>query len=465
MHYKSFSITSILFLNFSILGHASNFATVEDKDTQQFLQSMRKYDDQYTKLDKYSLINIVTDSNKKIEEIINNVNYIRKNTKDTDLNNNIISYLANELEGINYTYSDATGEWNGTSKSKFTRNCEGKNTCVQQAPIYRTDMFDCFTLVNLIIAILNSNNLNEFKENIIKTSYGAYYSKLSLKNKFLLTTISYFNRNHFTIPDWTNINAKYNFIENYTDPINGEQQIKLRSTLTRSKWFTFNIDEPAILASKIRVFNDELGKSALNYFKIKDKPNSLQSILNQNADFISENVTINYIPTSIAIQNIDELPTPSVIGIVRDPIKWDIKNLIGTEYTVSHVGVAYKKVFNKNELIYRNIICSAKDGENPRDCNVINYKCGEGEFNIDKNNKCQITMLLNASSAYPDNYYFYAKSDNTFACTKDKPTDTDITSTCNRILSLPLKSYLEKNQIIPSVLGIHIEKMKLDKMN
>ncbi|MBX9838642.1 MAG: DUF1460 domain-containing protein [Silvanigrellaceae bacterium] len=370
----------------------------------------------------------------------------------------MINYLADRLDGINYTYSDATGEWNGTANSISNIDCEGQNTCVQEDPIYRTDIFDCFTLVNLIIAVLNSNNLSEFKENIVKTSYGAYYLT---ENKNLLTTISYFNRNHFTIPDWTNVNAKYGFISNFADPINENQQINLKSTLTRSNWFIFNLDNPdksdKILASEIRVFNDELGNSALKYFKDPDQPDSLQSILDKNPDFKSTQVITNYIPTKVAIDNIETIPTPSVVGIVRDPVKWNIKKLIGTEYTLSHVGIAYKKTFDKDQFIYRDMVCSTKRGDNPRDCKVTNNTCGDGEFKLDKNNQCKIIMLLNATSAYPDDYYFYAKSDNMYACTKDRPSGSNIITTCNRVMSLPLKSYLEKNQNISSVLGIHVE--------
>ena len=465
MLYKSLNLTSIFFLILSTQSCSANKNEIEDKDTQQFLHSIEDSDKKYTILDKNELIKNISESNLKIIKLIHNVSRLKKEHEKSgyskiESNENIIRYLAKELDGINYSYTYATGEWNGTSNSKINISCEGKNTCVQQTPVYRTDTVDCFTLVNLIIAILNSNNLNEFKKNIVKISYGAYYSTLNEEKRNELTTISFFNRNHFTIPDWTNINEKNGFISNFTNPINGTQQVDLKSTITRSNWFFFNLNDPLKrdkeLASKITVFNDNLGESALKYFNANNIK-SLQSILDKNKSFELEDVITNYIPTSLSIHHIDEIPTPSVVGIVRDPTKWNIKNLIGTEYTISHVGIAYKEIFNHGDLIYRDMVCSAKDGDNPRNCNVNNYLCGENNYKTDTNNQCKVTMLLNATRAYPDYYFYYAKNDGTYACTKDKPNDTTIVSTCNRAMSIPLKAYMEKNQEISSVLGIHVE--------
>lgn len=200
------------------------------------------------------------------------------------------------------------------------------------------------------------------------------------------------------------------------------------------------------------MFNDNLGTSAVNYFLGTQNTTSIKSIIEINPTFISQEVDTNYIPTETALENIDDLPTPSVVGIVRDPIKWNIKNLIGSDLTISHVGIIYKKTFKKNEVIYRDMSCSAKDGDNPRNCVVKNYKCEEDQ--------CKKTMFLNATSSYPDDYYFYPVGiEGEFACTKNKQEGSQINSTCNRVMSIPLEVTLEKYKSIKSAVGIHLEKI------
>lgn len=160
------SITGILFPVFILFACSKN--SVEDKDLGNFVTKPSSSEKPYTIIEKNDLAHIVSESDKKIIEIINQVNSLRKQYQDEELpkdkaNNKLIRFLSSTLDGINYTYTDATGEWNGSANALPEVDCIGSITCVQQAPVYRTDKLDCFTLVNLIVAVLNSTNLEEFK--------------------------------------------------------------------------------------------------------------------------------------------------------------------------------------------------------------------------------------------------------------------------------------------------------------
>ncbi|BBH52680.1 N-acetylmuramoyl-L-alanine amidase-like domain-containing protein [Fluviispira sanaruensis] len=430
----------------------------------------------FTLLDKVKLEKVIEESDNVIEKLIAEKikiqnDYINNGIPNSEINNLLVNFLAEKLEGTKYAHSNATGEWNGTANSILNQSCQDNNTCIQQTPIYRTDKLDCYTFVNLILALLKSNNISEFKKNIVKISYGAYNSKLEKDDhERLLQKIHYVNRNHFTIPDWTNINQANGFITNFSNSFYGIEQSEITSELNRNEWFLFNLDNSEkredILAAKIKVFSNNLGIKALNFFDKQNHNDSIYSVLAKNPGFTSEFVRTNYfsVTDSLHLLNVDpeylqtNLPLPAVVGIVRDPVKWNIKNFIGTEYNISHMGVIYAKEFEQDEVIYRDMICSPKQGDNPRECKVTDYKCGEGDYLFNRQNKCWVILYANATSAYPDNYYYYAKSDGQYACTMEKPENvSSAITTCNRVMSIPLRAYLEKNQAVPSILGIHLE--------
>ncbi len=66
---------------------------------------------------------------------------------------------------------------------------EGSQGYFDQAPLYRTDAFDCETYVDTVLALAFADNLSTFKQYIQKIRYRDGH-------------IAFVDRNHFTCLDW-----------------------------------------------------------------------------------------------------------------------------------------------------------------------------------------------------------------------------------------------------------------------
>ena len=221
------------------------------------------------------------------------------------------------------------------------------------------------------------------------------------------------------------------------------------------------------------------------YIKYADKiVNSFSG--NYAKDFPLINVQLKYIPKSVLVKNvagtyipntkiINRIITPSVIEFVRDDSKWiisgePINKLIGSHIIISHMGILYKKSYSKGDFIYQKTTCEYDD-KNQKECIVAPVYC--------RDNKCDETMLLAASNAYPNGYlYSYNKNDKSYSCTAPnkipsgnialKNELTGSAMTCNRVLSMPLGDYMASKQYgkysfmdSPSLIGINIQKINI----
>ena len=75
---------------------------------------------------------------------------------------------------------------------------EGKQSKFDKNPLFRTDTFDCVTLVDTVLALIESNNIRKFKCNIIKIRYRDAH-------------IGYIYRDHwFSQVDWNKVNQENN---------------------------------------------------------------------------------------------------------------------------------------------------------------------------------------------------------------------------------------------------------------
>ncbi|MBK2124930.1 N-acetylmuramoyl-L-alanine amidase-like domain-containing protein [Fangia hongkongensis] len=358
-----------------------------------------------------------------------------------------------------YIYSGAIGE--GRCQSA---HC----TKIQQDLPYRLDGLDCVTLVQDLLALNQSGNIAEFKQNLRQISYGAYDQS---------DTMSFLNRNNFTSSDFNRVNQASRVLKDVTSfgPFSNYVAHLPQKVIDHKSWFEIKV-EPQNLKSNIRVLPQNE----------KSAPSIIAKFTNGYADGFDP-ITINnfpFIPKEALVKKtadgyqanevlINKLITPSVVEFVREDSKWmigdkPINEIIGSNILISHMGVLYKKRFKKGEIIYQAINCDYNQlGE--KICTVKPVKCNKGS--------CEKVMLLAASNAYPNDYIYskkvgeerYACTDNTKVPSGFIPVKNKLSgkpTTCNRTFSMPLEDYLASKQYgkypymeSASLVGIHVEKI------
>jgi hypothetical protein len=228
---------------------------------------------------------------------------------------------------------------------------EGKAGIFDQNPLYRTDVFDCFSYVTYVLALAESKNANDFKQNYIKINY--LNSKVAFENRF-----------HFT-NDWNKANAKNGYLVDITNKItneNGEKIYQISSTfINKPAWFEH------LTAERIHLIkppsSEQLSSLLMELHALSRKVQPEISI-------------IPYIPiTSLFTKNGEankyifaQIPSGSIIEIVRS--NWDLTKTIGTKIDISHIGFA---IMTKQGLMFREASNSPKWGKGVIDVPLIAY--------------------------------------------------------------------------------------------
>ncbi len=201
---------------------------------------------------------------------------------------------------------------------------EGADALFDKSPVYRTDIFDCLTYVNTVIALARSNNLKQFQTT---------YRLLNYKNG----KVAFIDRNHFTDADWNINNAQAGFIKDIT--------VQIHNTKGKSvaRYVTSVIDKPNwykhMEANRIRLFRYS-GDVLANQL--------LQAMRAQSNQVKSEKIRLPYIELTTLFDKhnqpdlalFDQIPSGSVIEIIRP--NWDLRRELGTRLNVSHLGFAIK---------------------------------------------------------------------------------------------------------------------------
>lgn len=193
---------------------------------------------------------------------------------------------------------------------------EGPKALFDQNPMYRTDQFDCLTYVETVLALVKSNNVNEFSHNLKKIRYHS-------------TEYSFLYRNHFTELDWNPQNQRNGYIKDVTQAL-FPQDYKFAVIMNnKPEWFK------RLPASSLKLF-------------VKPSKEKIQSLLTNLHDLSKQTQTtqvkIAYIPLTAFFDNhgkpiqamFDRIPDGSIIEIVRP--NWDLRKLLGTHIVVSHLG-------------------------------------------------------------------------------------------------------------------------------
>ncbi len=210
---------------------------------------------------------------------------------------------------------------------------EGLVSQFDQSPIFRSDAFDCVTLVNTVLAMSLADNFYAFKEALLQLSY-------------LNGMCRYQYRHHFISVDWNIENARRGFITDITESIVDEFNnpiAEIASTfIDRPNWFLHRsagdikrcdiVDNEQVvkeLLLTLRSFSKKIsGEYAATPYLPLNRLFHINGTINQ---FIWE-----------------QIPSGVVVEVVRP--NWQMRDKIGTNLNISHMGFVYRQ---EDQLIFR----------------------------------------------------------------------------------------------------------------
>lgn len=200
---------------------------------------------------------------------------------------------------------------------------EGPEARYDQFPRYRVDGFDCDTYVNTVLALALADSAQSFQQ--------------CMKfNRYKSGVIAYTQRNHFTSIDWNHNNQKRGVLKDVTLEIldkNHKPVARLSDTLiSKPGWYAHKSGDA------IRLSNTEGAKKEQRLSELKSKGRSLETT----------NSKLPYVPlTALFPDNkpnefiLSQIPNGSIIEIVRP--NWELRQQIGTNMDISHLGFAIWK--------------------------------------------------------------------------------------------------------------------------
>lgn len=363
----------------------------------------------------------------------------------------------------NVPYNGGQGEGDGCAKGRFKIGCMH----IQQDLLYRTDELNCQTFVQLTLALLNAKNLHTYISNIVKIDYGAEKNQGHIPEQI----ISYSNRNNFPVADFNSVNQKTGLLTDVT----GEDVFvplvhTIPANITRANWFAFQY-KPSAIATNVHVFAPNIGEMMAQKFSN-----------NYGNFYLPETINAPYIPKEDLVmqthrangQNdykpntdlINQIPTPSVVEVIRDDSKWfiggiNIVDLIGSGLAASNMAFLYRTHFNEGDTVYQKTYCYL-NSQGVKECTVTPQVCNNAKG-------CTETMMLAATNAYPNGYLWVHNTvTNQYNCVapNDIPKGSTMLTTCNRVTSMPFGDYITfqyNGQYIyinsPSIVGFNIQKI------
>lgn len=208
---------------------------------------------------------------------------------------------------------------------------EGKQAQFDQSPLYRTDAFDCETLVTTTLAIALAANEEHFHRCLLKLRYS------NGKPEFIF-------RNHFTGLDWNLNNQRQGFLKDITTTITNSDKEPVFQTAVAF------IDKPAwyqhFTTQNIKLAKPNLHEQTKRLAELKKLGNTLPR----------QTEMVPYLPLAVLFdkqgnanqQLFNQIPNGAIIEIIRP--NWDLRSKIGTNLNISHLGFVF--IRNK-QLIFR----------------------------------------------------------------------------------------------------------------
>ena len=252
------------------------------------------------------------------------------NTVKTDKE---ISQIYYDLNGKSMTDISSRLDWVSAKflgKSYLVTSLgEGIQGRYDQFPLYRTDVFDCETYVDTVLALALSNNPTQFKSSINHVRYHNGH-------------VSFVERNHFTCLDWNQNNQNQGFVKDITTSFRNQQHQPV------SQWAKALINKPSWYAH-MTTKNIRLSQSNPD-----EQARRLEALKREGSQLGTAVSTIPYIPLSLLFDKngkpnqflFHQIPNAAIVEIVRP--NWDLNKEIGTHLNVSHLGF----VFWKNGILY-----------------------------------------------------------------------------------------------------------------
>lgn len=209
---------------------------------------------------------------------------------------------------------------------------EGPQGCFDQQPLYRHDCFDCVTYVNTVLALTFSATLDDFKQWMLRLNY--YQAKPLYQHRF-----------HFVSVDWNPNLQQQGILNDATDQIDDQHNHAIALTaetiIDRSSWLRHHKKEHIKLLA------------SLTAKQLSQRLQALHALADQ---LPTQPVSLTYLPLAKlfdqngdAIESIfQQIPSPSIIEIIRP--NWPLREKIGTDLLVSHLGFSYKK---ENHIMFR----------------------------------------------------------------------------------------------------------------
>jgi hypothetical protein len=208
---------------------------------------------------------------------------------------------------------------------------EGPKGRYDQFPLYRTDAFDCDTYVNTVVALALSNSLKNFRQcvNHLRYNHGK---------------VSYISRNHFTSVDWNKMHQKKGLFKDITLNVhdhNNKSVAKYASTLIdKPNWYEYKT------ISTIRIDGQDKALQKQRLAELKGKSKVLE-VRTSKLPYIPLS-TLFPQPNKPNLYLFSQIPNGAIIEIVRP--NWDLRDKIGTNLDISHLGFAF---WHKKTLYFR----------------------------------------------------------------------------------------------------------------
>jgi hypothetical protein len=209
---------------------------------------------------------------------------------------------------------------------------EGPRGDLDQCPLWRLDAFDCETFVTTVLALA-------------LTTTPQAYQKCFIALRYHDSQVNFKSRHHFTGRDWNHENQQHERLIDVTHQIKDRkgQSVAVMSTtlIDEAAWFARLPDE------RIR-----LEPAALKY-----KNERLAQLKQQTQHLPPRWSRVPYIPLSVLFDAqqkpnmflFKQIPEGAIIEIVRP--NWALKDKIGTNLDVSHLGFAF---YHDGQYWFRN---------------------------------------------------------------------------------------------------------------
>lgn len=167
---------------------------------------------------------------------------------------------------------------------------EGESGIFDQDPLIRFDKADCTTMVETVMAMALSSNMQGLLD---------IQNKIRYKNG----QIAYETRNHFPEADWIPNNIKAGFLKDITQEIGGGKTAWIKKTISKKRWY------------ETKTTNDLQGFAHLNK---KERQKLVRQWRGLGAAFKDEEAELPYVAVQFLSEMASRIPTGSIFNLVRE---------------------------------------------------------------------------------------------------------------------------------------------------